>query len=613
MDEINQYPTIGDGLKADAPVVKRVVRRGRPRKMTPSETNQTPDFPAFSTIPEPQVDSHRRQDLGTEKPSDTHSPKETGFRDYADSTQTDAEAAIREEEDHFLEPVEQEDDDVEAQDHEEPKDEESKDEQGASLGQRDQVGDNQRNAYRHQGRERERVDRSHNRHQGRQDKQHSRNSPNFKPQNQSQQQNQQRRQTQQGATRNDSRKGNQPWKTGPQQGFKRGLKGEMKIGGLLHWNIFQDQELLDALIEQATGENEPIYFNYIYQLPLPELMAEAQQLGLAFETNPQRWHIVKEITRYAFQNKIPIISEGILEVFDDDNGAIVYAVDNYSVREQSAFVPKHFVQKYGLKKGHQVKVQLHPPRMGESCPCVIRVLSVMDKDPQELNSVVRFTELVPYYPLKRTLLECSNQDSQWDNTSMRAVDVLTPIGLGQRGLIVAPPRTGKTVLLQNIAHSILTNEPDVHLIVLLIDERPEEVTDFRRQIPAEIISSTFDESAENHVHAAEMVLSRARRMVESGRHVMILLDSITRLARAYNTLVPNEGRTMSGGIEVSALQAPKRFFGSARNIEGGGSLTILATALVETGSRMDEVIFEEFKGTGNMELHLDRSLVDKRI
>jgi transcription termination factor Rho len=236
----------------------------------------------------------------------------------------------------------------------------------------------------------------------------------------------------------------------------------------------------------------------------------------------------------------------------------------------------------------------------------------MGRDPETLTEIVPFTERIPYYPLDRILMEAGSE-SKWDNLSMRVVDCLTPIGFGQRGLIVAPPRTGKTVLMQGMANSIQKNYPDAHLIILLIDERPEEVTDFRRQVSGEVISSTFDESAESHVHAAEMVIEKARRMVEVGKDVVILLDSITRLARAYNTTMPSSGKILSGGVEANALQKPKRFFGSARNIEDGGSLTIIATALVETGSKMDEVIFEEFKGTGNMELHLDRGLSDKRI
>ena len=250
---------------------------------------------------------------------------------------------------------------------------------------------------------------------------------------------------------------------------------------------------------------------------------------------------------------------------------------------------------------------------GSTCPLLIRVDTVMEKPPEEAAKVIPFTELTPYYPLERIFLETS-PDVEWDNVSMRVVDLVSPVGFGQRGLIVAPPRTGKTVLQQCMARAIRTNNPDAHLIILLVDERPEEVTDFRRQVSdAEVIASTFDENAESHVHAAEIVIEKARRMVEVGKEVVILLDSITRLARAYNTTMPNSGKILSGGVEATALQRPKRFFGSARNIEGGGSLTILGTALIETGSKMDEVIFEEFKGTGNMELHLDRELVSKRI
>ncbi|MCC5833694.1 MAG: transcription termination factor Rho [Opitutales bacterium] len=249
----------------------------------------------------------------------------------------------------------------------------------------------------------------------------------------------------------------------------------------------------------------------------------------------------------------------------------------------------------------------------ETCPYVVDIRSIMGKAPEENLAVTPFEDLVPYYPTERIILE-TEPKVKWDNIAMRTVDLLTPVGLGQRGLIVAPPRTGKTILQQSIANAVAINKPEAHLIVLLIDERPEEVTDFSRQITSgEVIASTFDESPENHVHCAEMVIEKARRMVEAGRDVIILLDSITRLARAYNALASNSGKILSGGVEANALQKPKRFFGSARNIEEGGSLTIIGTALVETGSRMDEVIFEEFKGTGNMELHLDRALSDKRI
>jgi transcription termination factor Rho len=289
---------------------------------------------------------------------------------------------------------------------------------------------------------------------------------------------------------------------------------------------------------------------------------------------------------------------------------VVHDHCSYRLYPEDAYLPESLIRRYGLKRGHEVEVLLQPPVGDERCPSVVRIDSVMGGAPEQANHVTPFEELVPYYPLNRILLEAP--DVQKD-ISMRTVDLLTPIGFGQRGLIVAPPRTGKTVLLQNIANSVSANFPEVKLILLLIDERPEEVTDFRRHTKGEVVSSTFDESPESHIHCAEMVGEKARRLVERGEHVVILLDSITRLARAYNALASNSGKIMSGGMEATALQRPKRFFGAARNIEGGGSLTILASALIDTGSRMDEIIFEEFKGTGNMELHLDRGLSDKRI
>jgi transcription termination factor Rho len=367
----------------------------------------------------------------------------------------------------------------------------------------------------------------------------------------------------------------------------------------------------------------------------------------------------------AVSRRQPILCRGIVEILEDGTALIVYQVDNYQVRQSSAFLPKPLLKRYAIKKGTVVEAQLHPRRKPlpedaidqlkssgkldeeadvltesleddlatealaalfpeneymqdaeaeeETCPYVVKVLSLMGGAPEANLEVTPFEDLIPYYPTERIILETEPKVA-WDNTAMRVVDLLTPVGLGQRGLIVAPPRTGKTILQQAIANAVAVNKPNAHLIILLIDERPEEVTDFRRQITSgEVIASTFDESPENHVHCAEMVIEKARRMVEKGEHVIILLDSITRLARAYNALASNSGKILSGGVEANALQKPKRFFGSARNIEGGGSLTILGTALVETGSRMDEVIFEEFKGTGNMELHLDRALSDKRI
>ena len=388
----------------------------------------------------------------------------------------------------------------------------------------------------------------------------------------------------------------------------------IEFGELLDWEVLENREDILALAEDLkSGGGEPLDYVRIYNMLLPELREEVAVLGVDTPNAPNRDQLIDAITKYAAEKKAAIVTTGILEILDEDEGGlIVYERDSYRVKALSAYVPQAFIKHYGLQRGHIVRAQLHPHREGESCPIVVRVESVMDQDPETLSEIVPFTERVPYYPTSRILME-ADSEAKWDNLSMRVVDCLTPVGFGQRGLIVAPPRTGKTVLMQGMANSIQKNYPDSHLIILLIDERPEEVTDFRRQVSGEVISSTFDETAESHVHAAEMVIEKARRMVEVGKDVVILLDSITRLARAYNTTMPSSGKILSGGVEANALQKPKRFFGSARNIEDGGSLTIIATALVETGSKMDEVIFEEFKGTGNMELHLDRGLSDKRI
>lgn len=444
----------------------------------------------------------------------------------------------------------------------------------------------------------------------------------------------------------------------------------IEVGELPQFELLRKPEEMLALAEARGGATGgPVDYNRLFSFPLKELVEVAkEEFGVESEQAPVREEIVDLVLKAAYAANRPIIATGIFETTADGYGLIVYAQDSYRVRPTNTFVPSSIVKQYGIKRGTLIQAQLHPKRSPlpadaleqirasqntldgdepidalndsiedeiadevlaalfppadylqdmeapeETCPYLLKVVSLMDKDPEENLRVTPFEDLIPYYPTERLLLE-TDPDVQWDNMAMRVVDLLTPIGLGQRGLIVAPPRTGKTVLQQGIANAVLLNKPDAHLIVLLIDERPEEVTDFKRQLPkGEVIASTFDESPENHVHCAEMVIEKARRMVEDGRDVIILLDSITRLARAYNALAANSGKILSGGVEANALQKPKRFFGSARNIEEGGSLTIIGTALVETGSRMDEVIFEEFKGTGNMELHLDRGLSDKRI
>lgn len=364
------------------------------------------------------------------------------------------------------------------------------------------------------------------------------------------------------------------------------------------------------------GEIESIGgFDEIRALGLRELREKYDERQIPYRAGCSKTELVADYFKYARENKKLVALWGVLDVFEDGfGGALAFADDNYRLGVNSVYVPQMFIDRFGLKRGHTVGVLAMPPRENgrETCPVAVCITSVMGGAPENAKNATPFTDLVPYYPTRRIIMEDGGMSAS-DNLSMRAVDLLTPIGFGQRALIVAPPRTGKTVLMQAMAKSIRRNAPEAKLIILLVDERPEEVTDFKRSVDAEVIASTFDEEATNHVHAAEMVISRARRMVECGEDVVILLDSITRLARAYNALMPNGGRTMSGGVEANALQKPKKFFGSARNIEGGGSLTIIGTALVETGSKMDEVIFEEFKGTGNLELHLDRALSDKRI
>ena len=373
---------------------------------------------------------------------------------------------------------------------------------------------------------------------------------------------------------------------------------------------FADVAALDALAhELASGEGKPVNLEEIYALGLAELTATARKLGAEFEGAPNRKDLLAAIFKATGAAKRPVVDHGWLDLTDRGHGFVVHKAVNYRLYPEDAYLPESLIKRYGLKRGHEVEVQVRAPEGNERCPAVIKINRVMGMAPEAVSKITPFEELIPYYPLKRILLEVPEQK----DVSMRAVDILTPAGFGQRGLIVAPPRTGKTVLLHNMANSISTNSPEVTLIILLVDERPEEVTDFRRHTRGEVVSSTFDETPESHTHAAEMVIEKARRLVETGQHVVILLDSITRLARAYNALASNSGKIMTGGMEATALQKPKRFFGSARNIEGGGSLTIMGTALIDTGSKMDEVIFEEFKGTGNMELHLDRDLVNKRI
>jgi transcription termination factor Rho len=301
-------------------------------------------------------------------------------------------------------------------------------------------------------------------------------------------------------------------------------------------------------------------------------------------------------------------SRGVLEIMDDGFGFLRSPLNNYLACQEDVYLSPAQIRRFAIRTGDQIEGELRPPKDKERFFAMVKVEKINGEAPEQAKIKIPFENLTPLFPNRRFILETKPEE-----VSMRVMDLFTPIGMGQRGLIVAPPRTGKTVLLQKIANSISANHPDCYLIVLLIDERPEEVTDMERNTKAHVISSTFDEPPERHVQVAEMVVEMAKRMVENGKDVCILLDSITRLARAYNTVQPHSGKILSGGVDANALHKPRRFFAAARNTEDGGSLTIIATALIDTGSRMDEVIFEEFKGTGNMELCLDRTLVDKRI
>ena len=340
---------------------------------------------------------------------------------------------------------------------------------------------------------------------------------------------------------------------------------------------------------------------------ITELTKIARSLDLPGASGLRKQDLIFKILQAQSEKEGHIFAEGVLEILPDGYGFLRSPDYNYLPGPDDIYVSPSQIRKFDLKTGDTISGQVRPPHEGEKYFALVKIEAVNFESPDEARNKILFDNLTPLYPQERIKLETTRE-----NVSARVMDLLTPLGKGQRGLIVSPPRAGKTMLLQNVANSITTNHPEVVLMVLLIDERPEEVTDMQRSVKGEVISSTFDEPAARHVQVAEMVIEKAKRLVEHKRDVVILLDSITRLARAYNTIVPPSGKVLSGGVDSNALQRPKRFFGSARNIEEGGSLTIIATALIDTGSRMDDVIFEEFKGTGNSEIILDRKLVDKR-
>jgi transcription termination factor Rho len=363
-----------------------------------------------------------------------------------------------------------------------------------------------------------------------------------------------------------------------------------------------------AAVSPAAGDTAVVDLSTLKDMSVTELTRLAQTLDVPGVTGMRKQELIFQILRSRAEKSGLLFSEGVLETLPDGFGFLRAPNYNYLPGPDDIYVSPSQIRKFDLQTGDTVSGQIRQPKDGERYFALIKVEAVNFEPPARTRDRVFFENLTPLYPQNRLKLETVS-----DNLSARVMDHMTPIGKGQRGLIVAAPRTGKTMLLQNIANSISANHPEVFLIVLLIDERPEEVTDMQRSVKGEVISSTFDEPAQRHVQVAEMVIEKAKRLVEHGKDVVILLDSITRLARAYNTIVPASGKVLSGGVDSNALQRPKRFFGAARNIEQGGSLTIIATALIDTGSRMDDVIFEEFKGTGNLEIHLDRKLADRRV
>ncbi|MBM3996153.1 MAG: transcription termination factor Rho [Planctomycetes bacterium] len=360
-----------------------------------------------------------------------------------------------------------------------------------------------------------------------------------------------------------------------------------------------------------TPANQGTRLDDLYRLPMPKLFAFAEKEGIFEHTGMNRGQLIMAIVRKQIERGLVVRGSGTLEVLPDGYGFLRSSAHSYLASPEDIYVSPSQIRRVGLKTGLIVEGPIRLPVEGQDNFALMQVDLVNGMNPEERISPTTFEDLTPLHPNRRLILETSGEE-----LNMRVVDMVTPIGKGQRGLIVSPPRAGKTILLQKIALSVLKNHPEAYLIVLLIDERPEEVTDMARTVAGpncEVVASTFDEPSDQHVHVAEIVLEKAKRMVEGGRDVVVLLDSITRLARAHNTEAPSGGKLLSGGLDTNAMQKPKRFFGAARQTEEGGSLTILATALIDTGSRMDDVIFEEFKGTGNMELHLDRRLVDKRV
>ncbi|MBL8645241.1 MAG: transcription termination factor Rho [Rhodospirillaceae bacterium] len=356
-----------------------------------------------------------------------------------------------------------------------------------------------------------------------------------------------------------------------------------------------------------------MHLSELKRKPPAELLAFAEELGIENASNLRRQDMMFAILKVLAEKDTTIEGDGVLEILQDGFGFLRSAQANYLPGPDDIYVSPSQVRRFGLRTGDTVEGTIRGPKDGERYFALLKVDRINFDDPDRVRHRINFDNLTPLYPDKKLSMEVEQKDTKNKDLTGRVIELVAPLGKGQRALIVAQPRTGKTIMLQSIANAIAANHPEVYLIVLLIDERPEEVTDMDRTVKGEVVSSTFDEPASRHVQVAEMVIEKAKRLVEHKRDVVILLDSITRLARAYNTVVPSSGKVLTGGVDANALQRPKRFFGAARNIEEGGSLTIISTALIDTGSRMDEVIFEEFKGTGNSEIVLDRKLSDKRV
>ena len=403
--------------------------------------------------------------------------------------------------------------------------------------------------------------------------------------------------------------------------FSNKQRGNNSGGGQGGDDHYHDMAYDEILPPEGTGVDEngeplpppppgiDLHFNDLQKKHIQDLHEYAKDFNVENVGTLRKHELIFAIMKRNAERSGRLFGEGVLEILPDSYGFLRLAAYNYTPCPEDIYVSPSQIRRHGLKKGDLIGGEIRPPRDKERYFALVAMDKLEGEEPSKAKSVIHFDNLTPLFPNRRIVIE----NSEKSDPAMRAMDMITPIGFGQRGLIVAPPRTGKTVLMQKIANAITDNNPNAHLMVLLIDERPEEVTDMSRSVRGEVISSTFDEHAERHVQVAEMVIERAKRLAERGTDVIILLDSITRLARAYNTLQPHSGKILSGGVDANALHKPRRFFAAARNLEEGGSLTILATALVETGSKMDEVIFEEFKGTGNMEIHLDRELVNKRV